>query len=116
MNVLRMIVCCAVLAIAGCALQGPEESADPVADKLEEAALQYEDVMSSLRLTADGQYDSDLGPVEVIVDDDADADARDRDGAVLAPQMNVCWWDQGYRHCCGGWECCVWIDGYRYCG
>jgi hypothetical protein len=116
MNAMRIFFCCAVLAVAGCVLDGPEESDDPVADELEEAALQYEDVISSLHRTADGQYASDLGPVEVIPDDDADPGARDQGGAVWTSQMNVCWWDQGYRHCCGGSECCVWIDGYRYCG
>jgi hypothetical protein len=113
MIALRVFFCCAVLAAGGCVLDGGEESADSI-DTLEEAALQYEDVMSSLRLTADGQYTSDLGAVELI-GDDADAVALDKDGASTS-EMNICWWDQGYRHCCGGSTCCVWIDGYRYCG
>jgi len=119
MNATRVACCCAVLAIAGCVLQGSGESADPVADELEEAALQYQDIASSLRPTADGRYTSDLGPVEVLREVDSeggDVNARARDGGEWTSQMNVCWWDQGYRHCCGGSTCCVWIDGYRYCG
>lgn len=127
MNTLKVFFCCAALALTGLAITGcalddreyPETTVvaeDPVAERLLQAHSDREEIMSSLRQDDDGQFTSDLGPVEVTTSE-GDATARKLGGGGETDLRRVCWQDEGgYWTCCQGTRCCFYYEGQEYCG
>ena len=68
-----------------------------------------------MSVAEDGSFTSDLGPIDIVEDDDATA--RKVGEGDDDPDMRwVCWDDAGYRSCCTGNWCCFWDGSQWYCG
>ena len=115
----RIFLCCALLAMTGCALDSlDDEPLESVAGEESLAITSAERevgprlpaLMSSVYQDDDGDYFSDRGRIHISRNPGRDLGYEED----LRPL--TCWIDEACLTCCEGWVCCAWCEGQWHCG